>query len=94
MSSRPFPPAIAKQQVEILRSTGDYLRAHRTDLRVTDIDSAVTVVWLLVDGLVHHIVFHAPAAEKDRLLDAGVDALCAYLITPTGPGVRRIGLTE
>jgi AcrR family transcriptional regulator len=77
-------PAIAarmeKQHEGIVRSIGDYLHAHRDALRVNDIDAAAMVVWQLTNGLVHHIVFKTPAAERDRLLDAGVEALCAYLI--------------
>jgi len=69
-----------KQRNGIRQSIADYLRAHRSDLRVVDIDAAAMVVWQLIDGLVHHMIFEASAAEKGRLLDAGVDALCAYLI--------------
>jgi len=77
-------PAVAarmeKQHAGILTSISDFLRAHREALRVTDIEAAAMVVWQLTNGLVHHITFKAPASEKERLLEAGVDALCAYLI--------------
>jgi len=77
-------PAVAarmeKQHVGILTSIVDYLRAHTDALRITDIEAAAIVVWQLTNGLVHHITFNARASDKDRLLEAGVDALCAYLL--------------
>ena len=71
-----------KQRSGIRQSIAEYLYALRGTLRVADVDSAAMVVWQLIDGLVHHIVFEASAAERGRLIDAGVDALCSYLIKP------------
>ena len=78
-----YPEVAARmehQQNGVRQSIADYLRAHRKALRVDDIEAATMVVWQLIDGLVHHIVFGAAATEKDRLVEAGVDALSSYLI--------------
>lgn len=69
-----------KQHAKIRKAIADFLRAHSGDLRVTDIDSAAMVVWQLTNGLVHCIAFETPRSDRERLLDAGVDALCAYLV--------------
>jgi len=71
---------LERQHAKIRQAIADYLHAHRDDLRVTDVESAAMVVWQLTDSLVHCIVFEAPPSDRDRLLDAGVDALCAYLV--------------
>ena len=77
-------PAIAarkEQQAEkILDAIRGYLAEHRRDMRPVDLEAAAIVVWKTISGLVDSMVFEPPAVGRERLIDATVDALCAYLV--------------
>lgn len=77
-------PAIAahieEQDAKIQRAIAGYLDTHRAELRVEDSEAATIVVWKLVSGIVDGIVFDMPPIDRARIIEAGVDALCAYLV--------------
>lgn len=63
-----------------------YLEAHRQDLRPVDVDAATLVVWKVVNGLVDSIVFEPQVIDRERIIEATVDALSAYLLKQRSPG--------
>lgn len=79
-------PAIAarkgQQAGKILDAIQQYLAAHREDLRPADPEAAAIVVWKTISALVDSMVFDPPMIGRERLIDATVEALCAYLLKP------------
>jgi AcrR family transcriptional regulator len=61
----------------------DSLRKNSPRLRVTDLEAAAEVIDELVGGIVHRIAFQESAVDGDRILDAAVDAICAYSLLGT-----------
>lgn len=77
-------PAIAARQEEqarkIKNAVRGYLVAHRGELRPVDLDAATVVIWKTTSSLVDAIVFEPQEIDRSRIIDAAVDALCAYLV--------------
>jgi AcrR family transcriptional regulator len=77
-------PAIAarmeRQAVKIRQAVRTYLTANREALRPFDLDAATVVVWKTISSLVDGIVFEPQTIDRQRIIDATVDALCAYLV--------------
>jgi AcrR family transcriptional regulator len=76
-------PAVREHKKErerkVLAAVREALSASGS-LRVSDIDAAAEVVDVLVDGIVDRIAFGDSILGDDRLLEATLDALCAYLL--------------
>ena len=56
------------------------LRANAGRLRDLDLEAAAEVVDEMLSGIVHRIAFGGTAVEGSRVLEAALDALCAYLM--------------
>jgi len=77
-------PAIAAridgQAVKIQDAIRSYFNAYREDLRPADLEAATVFVWKTISSIVDAIVFEPPAIDRQRIIDATVDALSAYLL--------------
>jgi|WetSurMetagenome_2_1015567.scaffolds.fasta_scaffold553545_1 AcrR family transcriptional regulator len=74
----------ADEQRSIVRAAVlDSLRKNSSRLRVTDLEAAAEVIDELVGGIVHRIAFKESDVDDDRILDAAVDAICAYSMPGT-----------
>jgi AcrR family transcriptional regulator len=69
-----------EQERKVLAAVRDALSADSSKLKVSDIDAAAVVVDALVDGIVERIAFGDSSLGDERLLEATLDALCAYLL--------------
>jgi AcrR family transcriptional regulator len=68
-------------QAEVVRSgILQSLRANAGRLRDLDLEAAAEVVDELIGGIVHRIAFGGTDVEGERILEATLDALCAYLL--------------
>ena len=61
------------------------MRANASRMRVTDIEAATEVIDDLFSGIVHRIAFGESEVDDDRMLEAALDAACAYLLPPDSP---------
>jgi len=77
-------PAIAaridSQAGKIRGAIRSYFNANREDLRPVDLDAATVFVWRTISSIVDLVVFEPQAIERQRIIDATVDALSAYLL--------------
>jgi AcrR family transcriptional regulator len=74
----------ADEQRSIVRAAVlDSLRKNSSRLRVTDLEAAAEVIDELVGGIVHRIAFKESEVDDDRILNAAVDAICAYSMPGT-----------
>lgn len=77
-------PAIAtrmeRQSAKIQDAVRSYLHAHQDELRPVDVEAATVVVWKTISALVDGMVFEPLTVDRERILNAAVDALCAYLV--------------
>jgi AcrR family transcriptional regulator len=69
-----------EQERKILAGVRAALSADAGRLKVADIEAAAEVVDVFVDGIVHRIAFGDSALGDERLLEAALDAICAYLL--------------
>lgn len=77
-------PAVAaileKQRGKTLERALTYLTEYRDILRVQDLEAASIVSTNIIGSTIDQIVFSDNQIENARILNAGVDALCQYLI--------------
>jgi AcrR family transcriptional regulator len=69
-----------EQERKVLAAVRDALSADSGKLRVSDIDAAAEIVDVLVGGIVDRIAFGEAALSDERIMEAALDALCAYLL--------------
>jgi AcrR family transcriptional regulator len=73
----------ARAQRTIVRAAVlESLGKNASRLRVTDLEAAAEVIDELVGGIVHRIAFKESELDGERILDAAVDAICAYALPP------------
>jgi hypothetical protein len=65
----------AKIRAAILSS----IKANKKRLRVKDLEAAAEIAADITGAIVDRIVFGKAALDGDRILNAGVEALCVYL---------------
>jgi AcrR family transcriptional regulator len=58
----------------------NHLQRTRNELRVTDIEAAAIVTFNLISTTVDQVAFESNLMEKERMIDATLDALERYLI--------------
>lgn len=77
-------PAVAdvmkKQQEKTFQKALTYIVTFQKMLRVRDLEAAAIVAANLISSTVDQIVFSESKIEDARILNAGVDAICQYLI--------------
>jgi AcrR family transcriptional regulator len=77
-------PAIAarvqRQAEKIYTGVLTVLSRHREILRPADLEAAAIVTSRTISAMVHSLVFEPQSIERQRIIDATVDALCAYLV--------------
>jgi hypothetical protein len=79
--SKPEVKAITTRHREQSRQVAyDYLLTSREYLRVTDIEAAAEVSYNLISDTVDQIVFGSGTFDRDRLIEATLDALDRYLL--------------
>jgi AcrR family transcriptional regulator len=79
--SKPEVKAITERHSEQSRQMAyDYLLASREYLRVTDIEAAAEVSYNLITDTVDQIVFGSGTFDRERLIEATLDALDRYLL--------------
>lgn len=71
---------LEKQRKKTLQRALTYLVTYQDMLRVQDFEAAAIVTTNLIGSTVDQIVFSENQIEDDRILNAGVDAICQYLI--------------
>ena len=69
-----------KQREKILQRALNYILAYHDMLRIQDFEAAAIVATNLISSTVDQIAFSENKIEDDRILSAGVDAICQYLI--------------
>jgi AcrR family transcriptional regulator len=79
--SKPEVKAIVDRHREQSQQVAyDHLLKSREYLRVTDIEAAADISYNLITNTVDQIVFKTGAIEKERLIEASLDALEKYLL--------------
>lgn len=79
--SMPEVADVMMRQEEKVRQTAfHYLESYREMLRVDDTEAASIVASNLISSIVDQVVFHKNAISDERILHAGVDAVCRYLL--------------
>lgn len=77
-------PAVAtvlkKQREKIFTKALNYIVTFQDMLRIQDFEAAAIVVTNLIGSTVDQIAFSENQIEDDRIVNAGVDAICQYLI--------------
>ena len=68
------------QREKIIERALDYIVTFQDMLRVQDLEAAAIVATNLISSTVDQIVFSQNKIDDDRILSAGVDAICQYLI--------------
>jgi len=77
-------PAIAarveRQAEKIQEAVRANLASRRGELRLADLDAAAVVIWKTISGVVDCLVFEPPVIDRQRIIEATVDALSAYVL--------------
>ena len=81
------------QETKVRASIVDALSRNESRLKKLDYVAAAEIVDTLTSGIVHRIAFvHAgpsrTSVDEERLLEATLDALCAYLLPQPSPAPR------
>jgi len=71
-------PTLANSQARFAESLADALR-HRSDVHVSDVDSAAWLVTQSMMGIVHTLVWDASPPDRARLRDAAVELFTTAL---------------
>jgi len=79
--TKPEVAAIMDRQHEITRqATLDYFYLFKDDIRVKDIEAASIVCFNLISSIVDQIIFGKNTIDKERILQAGIDAVYKFII--------------
>ncbi|MCB2356508.1 TetR/AcrR family transcriptional regulator [Clostridium estertheticum] len=68
------------QHEEVRQLTLDYFYLYKDDIKVKDIEAAAIVSFNLISSVVDQIVFGKNEIDKERILQAGVDAVYKFLM--------------
>lgn len=55
------------------------LKFYEADIKVPDIEAAIVIVFAMIEGIVHTIVFKRNTIDSNRILEAGIEAIEKYL---------------
>jgi AcrR family transcriptional regulator len=79
--ANPDVAAIMDEQMEDSRqSTMRFFQLWREELKVTDLEAAAIIAFEFISGVVDQIVFGKNTIDRERIIQAGVEALSRFLI--------------
>jgi AcrR family transcriptional regulator len=79
--SMPEVAAVMERQHEKTREMNfNYFYLYQEFIKVEDVEAAAIVTFNLIDSVVDQIVFCENQIDDERIVEAGVDALCKFLM--------------
>lgn len=57
----------------------NFLKFYEADIKVSDIEAAIVIVFAMIEAIVHTIVFKKNTIDSNRILQSGIEAVEKYL---------------
>lgn len=79
--SNPEVASIREKQLGLTRKiTMDFFYQYKDEINVKDIEAAAIVSYNFITSTVDYVVFEKNEIERDRILEATVEAICKFLL--------------